>query len=104
MTDVSLVIEFESQVLQRKKIMRKIICDESKEDQAFLEQFKTDLTMFIGLVEEMFVENKATLLSPVFREMVRDKGRAVESRWSQIKNIIHVDNPCQPLTPSVKNK
>lgn len=78
--------------------MRQITVDESEEDQKFVEQFIIDLDMLLGITKEMFVENKAMLLSPYLRQCIIDKAKAVKGRWDQIKTRVHVDNPTKPLT------
>lgn len=74
-----------------------IICDESDDDRKFMEEFKSQLDMLIGMTEECFVTHTVYLLSPCLRNMMADKGKCVKQMWDKIKYRIHVDNPCGKL-------
>ena len=68
--------------------------DTSLSDRKFVARFEDDLDMLTSMVEEMFVETRAMLLSSVFRRMLLDKSRLVRARFDKIKGRIAVDNPC----------
>lgn len=76
---------------------RRITIDTSTEDITFIETFKKDLEMLTGMCNEMFVENKVMLLSPVLRELLSDKAVVVKNKFDKIKWRLYVDNPGENL-------
>lgn len=66
-------------------------------DEKWVEGFEYDIEMLAGLVEEMFVENKAALLSQTFRHLIRDRGRLVMEKLRMVKGRIAIDNLGKPL-------
>lgn len=72
---------------------RRITCDESLEDAAFVARFVEDVETLAGLAVEMMVEHRSMVLSPVFRRMLAEKAYDVQSRLGPLKNILHADNP-----------
>lgn len=66
-------------------------------DVEFLAEFEKQLEMLYGMVEEMFVENKACLLSPVMRQLLIDKARSVKARHEALRYKLCVDNLNGPL-------
>lgn len=72
-------------------------CDVQPGDREFVLEFVRQLEMLTGMVEEAFGTNPVYLLSPVLREMMREKGQRVTRLFDQIKFRLVVDNPGEPL-------
>lgn len=72
-------------------------CDVQASDEVLLARFEDGIGMLTGLVEEAFVTNQAYLLSPVLRELIRDKGREVRRLHAALHGHLVVDNPGEPL-------
>lgn len=73
------------------------IIDVQVGDPEWVSQLEKDLHNLCGLVEEAFQENRVLLLSPVCREMIRDRGREVQAKLDKVRNRLCVDNPNEPL-------
>ena len=67
--------------------------DTSVSDREFVANFDKQLAMLTGMVEEMFVENKHCLLSPVMRQLMADKGREVNAIRQKLAGRLCADNP-----------
>lgn len=61
---------------------RRQTIDTSNHDDEFIEETLKELDMLCGLVEEMMETDPRLLLSPLFRRVLRDKGREVGKRVS----------------------
>lgn len=66
-------------------------------DPKWVEEFENDIRIVCGMIEEAFQENKALLLSPVMRELIRDRGRALKAKLDRVRNRLCVDNLGEPL-------
>lgn len=73
------------------------IIDVQEGDNVWVQQFETDIQMVCGMIEEAFESNKLILLSPIMREMIRDRGRALQAKLDQVRNRLCVDNLHEPL-------
>lgn len=80
--------------------MKRRTCDIQDGDERYIEKFEADLESLLGLVEEIFTVERQLLLSQVFREVIRDKGREVKIKFDKIKNKLCVDNLGKPLDQS----
>lgn len=74
------------------------IIDTCESDRKWLEEHGETIDMLTGMVEELFVENKAMLLSPVMRQLLIDKARLVSmQRQVFVGQRYLIDNPGESL-------
>lgn len=66
-------------------------------DLEVLNAYREQIRQVVGLIEEVFVTNRAALLSPVIREIVANAGAKLGKMHSQISVKLIVDNPGTPL-------
>lgn len=66
-------------------------------DGEWVAEFERQIGSLAGMVEEMFVTSPSLVLSQIFRELVRDKGRQVAAMLAKVKGRIAVDNLGSPL-------
>lgn len=83
--------------------MTQRIIDVQEGDPAWVAKFESDIRNLCGLVEEAFETNKLILLSPVFRELIRDRARQLESKLNIVRNRLCVDNIGDPLGSNRKD-
>lgn len=82
---------------------RKYMVDTSDADRQFVLVFMEDVKMLAGIVREMVEEDSRLLLSPVMRQLLIDKAKDVQQRWSAISPYpLFVDNPGADLTPNCR--
>lgn len=72
------------------KIRRTILTSPS--DYKFVEEFEHQLEMLTGMVNEMFVEEKQLLLSPIMIELIAEKAKLVKQYLSKLHNHLCTDN------------
>ncbi len=71
--------------------LTRITVETSQKGEELLEEYKNEVDMLVGMVIEMFGENKASLLSPVMRKLMLEKGKSVDSLRSKLHPYLHVD-------------
>lgn len=68
--------------------------DTSESDREYVREFENDVAMLCGMVQEMFIENKAMLLSPVLRDLIIEKAARTQVKLRKLQNKLAADNPC----------
>lgn len=72
---------------------RRITVEESERDYLFVETTIDRTRELCQLVGEMFGEHSGTLLSPVYRRIVREKAATLLKNLQKGPASFHVDNP-----------
>lgn len=70
-------------------------------DKEVLDAYKEQVATVSKLIEEVFVTNRVSLLSPVIRELVADAGKRLSKLHSLVGIKLIVDNPGEPLKEQV---
>lgn len=71
--------------------MSQRIIDQNLQGQEILKEYLDTVDMLSGMTVEMFDEHKTTLLSPIFRQMILDKGKKLRELHLQYKDYLCID-------------
>ena len=66
-------------------------------DEQWVKDFEHDIEHVCGLIEEAMHENKLLLLSPICREMIRERGKQLQKKLNNVRHRLCVDNLGDPL-------